>query len=412
MRQAVILGAGESSRFWPLNSQHKSLIKIMGKPLIFYLLKGLQESGIEEIIIVQSPKRDIEKELTPFNFSNLKFVIQEKPLGTGNALLKAEKLLKDDFLLMNAERLDARDYLKDILEKAERRNLVILAGPTKTPHLFGILKVKGDKVLDIIEKPKKEQAPSNLRNIGFYFLPIDFFDYLKRIPPHPYSLVQAIVLYAKEKEVKMAFTEKRPLFLKFPWDLFRYEEYLFDNFLEDKIGQDTEISKNAKIKGKVQIGRNVKIYRSEILGPCYIGDNTIVETNSLICKYSNLENNTYIGSFTQIKNCICQKNIKIHSGFFGYSIMAQNCEIGAGTVLSCMRFDKEPVKTTLKGERVSTGLRFFGAVLGENTKIGVNCSLMPGVMIGKDCIIGPHSFVKENIEDEKLFYTKFENFKK
>ncbi len=59
--QAVILAAGESSRFWPLKQRHKSLIKIMGRPLICYTIERLKKSAIKDIIIVQGPKKDIEE---------------------------------------------------------------------------------------------------------------------------------------------------------------------------------------------------------------------------------------------------------------------------------------------------------------------------------------------------------------
>jgi len=64
---AIILAAGKSARFWPLNARHKSLLKIMGKPLIWYTINALREIGIGDIIIIQGPSRDIEIELNPFN---------------------------------------------------------------------------------------------------------------------------------------------------------------------------------------------------------------------------------------------------------------------------------------------------------------------------------------------------------
>jgi bifunctional UDP-N-acetylglucosamine pyrophosphorylase/glucosamine-1-phosphate N-acetyltransferase len=94
--QAVVLAAGESSRFWPLNQNHKSLLKLMGKPLIWYTLKELEKSGINDIIVVQGPKKEIEKELA--GFPGLKFVTQPRPKGMGDALSKAKKLLKGRFL--------------------------------------------------------------------------------------------------------------------------------------------------------------------------------------------------------------------------------------------------------------------------------------------------------------------------
>ena len=76
--QAVILAAGESLRFWPLNQRHKSLLKIMGRPLIFYTIESLKKAGIKDIIIVQGPKKDIEEDLKNYDLGiDIKYVIQE-----------------------------------------------------------------------------------------------------------------------------------------------------------------------------------------------------------------------------------------------------------------------------------------------------------------------------------------------
>lgn len=412
MNQAVILAAGESSRFWPLNSQHKSLFKIMGRPLIFYLIDDLKKAGIKEIIIVQGQKKDVERELSPFPFKNLKYVLQEKPLGTGDALLKAEKFIKGKFLLINAERIDAKEYLKEIFAKAKKNEAVLLADKTKMPHLFGILKIKGDRILDIVEKPRPDQAPSNLRNIGFYLLSREIFSYLKKIPSNPYSLIEAIKLLAKEKKVKVVLTQRPPLFLKFPWDLFRVKEYLFQRFLKNKVGKNSQISKKAVIEGIVQIEENVKIEEATIKGPCFIGAQSFIKSNSIIREYSNLERDVLIGSFSEVKNSIFQEGVHIHSGYFGDSLFDKNCRFGAGTITANRRLDREIIKAKVKGEKISTGLEKLGAIVGENSRIGINCSIMPGVMIGKNCIIGPHSFIKENVGDGKIFYTKFESFEK
>ena len=67
--------------------------------------------------------------------------------------------------------------------------------------------------------------------------------------------------------------------------------------------------------------------------------------------------------------------------------------------------------STVKGEKIGTGLNSLGAIVGGNTKIGIHCSLMPGVLIGSNCIIGPNSVVSANVEDNTTFYTKFEGIK-
>ncbi len=73
-----------------------------------------------------------------------------------------------------------------------------------------------------------------------------------------------------------------------------------------------------------------------------------------------------------------------------------------------LRFDGKSICSKVKGELVDTQRQKFGAVFGKGVKTGVNVSIMPGVLIGQNSIIGPHSLVTENIKDNETFYTKFQ----
>ena len=151
--KAVVLAAGESSRFWPLNSGHKSLIKIMGKPLIWYTLEGLRKSKIKEIIIIQSPKRNVKKELDNYKLRlNIRYLTQQRPKGMGNALWQAKNLLKDNFFLLNGDVVGSQEIIKVIIEKFKKTKAkAILAGQkTKTPELFGMMKLKRNRILGIV----------------------------------------------------------------------------------------------------------------------------------------------------------------------------------------------------------------------------------------------------------------------
>src|SRR3989344_3649352 len=122
IHQAVILAAGESSRFWPLNQKHKSLIKIMGRPLIWYTIEELKRAGIRDIIIVQGPKKDIEKNLKTYKFKNLKirYVVQPRPKSTGDAIWQARNLIKGNFLVLWPHKIDLGDYLPSFLAKGKK----------------------------------------------------------------------------------------------------------------------------------------------------------------------------------------------------------------------------------------------------------------------------------------------------
>ena len=79
--QAVLLAAGESSRFWPLcEGYHKSLFRLMGKPLIQWTLEALERAGVKEAIIVQAPTRAVERALKDVELKlKVRYVVQERP---------------------------------------------------------------------------------------------------------------------------------------------------------------------------------------------------------------------------------------------------------------------------------------------------------------------------------------------
>jgi bifunctional UDP-N-acetylglucosamine pyrophosphorylase/glucosamine-1-phosphate N-acetyltransferase len=411
MYQAVILAAGESSRFWPLNKRHKSLFYLMGKPLIFYCLKGIEKiRKIKEVLIVQSPKRDVEECIKDFKFDfKIKFLIQKKPLGSGNALWQARKFLKDYFFVLNGDVLNSEEILKSILGKFEKERKPILAGQkTKTPWLFGMMELKKDRILKIIEKPKKGKEPSDIKVVGVYLLEPSFFKFYEKVKKHQYDFEDALSEYMKKNEVKMALLKKSeeetPAFLKYPWHLFNLRKYLFDNFLESKIEKSAKISKNVIIQGKVYIGKKTKIFEGAVIkGPCYIGENCIIGNNSLIREYTDLENNVLIGAFCEVARSIFQEGSTTHSGYFGDSIIGKNTKIGAGTITSNVRLDRGEIFSEVKGEKIKTGLKSFGTVIGENTLIGTKVNIMPGKFIGSNCQIYPNSLIKENIRDDTIF---------
>lgn len=421
MFQTVILAAGESSRFWPLNQRHKSLLRVMGRPLIWYTIASLKKAGIKNVIIVQGPKKDVEKELKNYNLGiGIKYVVQPEAKGMGNALWMAKNLLKGKILVLNAERVDIGDIIQSsklkIKNYSPKLKSILFGVETKTPEIFGIARLKKDRVLGIVEKPRKGKEPSNIRVMGIYVLEPGFFEIYKKVKKNMYDFEEALSEYMKKNYVKIMVLkglEKEPPSLKYPWDLFNFEKHLFDKYLKRKIENTAKISKGAVIKGDVCIGKNVRILENAVIkGPCYIGEDCIIGNNSLIRDYSNLENGGLIGAFAEIARCVFQENCHTHSGCFGDSIFGQSCRLGAGTVVANVRIDRGEVKSVVKGEKIGTGLNSLGVIMGENTKTGINCSLMPGVLIGSNVAVGPNSVVFKNIEDNATFYTEFKEVKK
>jgi len=414
--QAVILAAGESSRFWPLNQKHKSLLKIMGRPLIWHTIESLKKAGIKNIIIIQGSKRDVEGELKNYDLGiNIQYVVQPEPKGMGDAVFQAKDFLEEQFFVLNAERFDGGEYIKPVLgkHKSTGAKMVLLGEQTNNPKLYGILLIEGDKARGVTEKPEEGKEPSNIKVVGIYFLPKEFLDYYQRVPEHMYSFEDTLSLYMKEKDARWVMSKEITPSFKYPWHLFEVTKCLIDKCLEKKIAKSAQISKNVVIEGNVYIGENTKVFEGAVIkGPVYIGDNCVIGNNSLIREYTNLENNVLIGAFAEVTRSIFQEDVHTHSGYFGDSIFGKGCRLGADTITANVRIDRGEVKSVVKGEKIGTGLNSLGVIMGENSKTGINCSLMPGVLIGSNCNIGPNSVVFENIEDNTDFYTEFKGIKK
>jgi bifunctional UDP-N-acetylglucosamine pyrophosphorylase/glucosamine-1-phosphate N-acetyltransferase len=400
--QAVILAAGKSSRFWPLNKKHKSLFYLMGRPLISFTLENLKKAGIREVIIVQSQSKDIEKEMEKHKITSglkVNYVVQKLPRGTGDALKSASKHLKEKFLVINGD-----DYYgASDIKKCLTRSPSLLVKEVRAPSYFGVIKTEKNLVKDIIEKPKKPLA--GLINAGCYFLLKNILnEKLSKSPRGEYEITDYIKKLARK--TKFYFFKADIWFsLSFSWDLLRINEFLLKN-IETKIAG--RVGKNCYMRNQIFIGKGTVIKSGTYIeGPVYIGENCEIGPNCYIRPFTSIGKNCRIGQAVEIKNSIVSANSRLaHLSYVGDSIIGENCLLGAGTVIANLRFDEKNIHSMIKGKLIDTGKRKFGAALGNNVKIGVNCSIMPGVLVGQDSVIGPHSLVKENIADKTIFYSK------
>lgn len=393
VKQAVVLAAGESSRFWPLNYQNKSLLKIMGKPLIWHTINGLAKAGINDVIVVQDPKREIEENLEVCELKcGVRYVVQKEHGGMGDALMVARDLISGSFFVAAGHKVDAGDYVSGMSKKGSE--VVLLGVETDQPQYYGILKIAGDKVADLVEKPERGKEPSNLKVGAVYLLPSSFFEYHQRASQDHYSFEEALRFYIKEEKVGLIKANNDFSSLKYPWQLFSLTKYLFDKNLGGS---------------RVRVGKNTKIFEgASIKGPCYIGDDCVIGNNAVVRDYTDLEDRTIVGAQSEVARCLFQEGAHMHSGFLGDSILGKDCRVGAGTITGNLRLNRDEISSIVKGEKVMTGRKSLGAVVGRDTKIGINVSLMPGVLIGSRSVVGPASVVFENIEDDTTFYTRFE----
>ncbi len=175
--KAVMLAAGKSTRTYPLTlTKPKPLLKAVNICLIEHNLEQLLDL-VDEAIIIIGYKGDLIKSYLGDKFENIKltYVEQKQQLGTGHALMQAEKFVKGErFIVMMGDDL----YFRGDMRKCLRYDLSVMVKRVDNYQDFGVFRRKGERILDIVEKPK--HFISDLANTGFYVFDGKIFDILKK----------------------------------------------------------------------------------------------------------------------------------------------------------------------------------------------------------------------------------------
>jgi len=201
--KAVILAGGKGTRLKLLSKDKpKPLMEIKGRYIIEYNIELLRRHGIKDIIIPVGYKAEEFKKALGDGKKygvTITYVEEKNPLGTAGPLKLAKALLKEPFIVCNADELKDIDLADMIAFHASNKALATVALTTvKDPSAYGVALLNGNKIMTFIEKPNKDNAPSNLINAGLYILDPQVIDYI----PEGFAKIETDVfpkLAAEEK---------------------------------------------------------------------------------------------------------------------------------------------------------------------------------------------------------------------
>ena len=161
----------------------------------------------------------------------------------------------------------------------------------------------------------------------------------------------------------------------------------------DKIGENVWIAKSAKIAPTAYIN-----------GPAIIGKNAEIRHCAFIRGNAIIGENAVVGNSTELKNVILFNNVQVpHYNYVGDSILGYKSHMGAGSITSNVKSDKRLVVVKDKEENIETGIKKFGAMIGDNVEVGCGSILNPGSVIGKNTNIYPLSSVRGVIPSNSIY---------
>jgi NDP-sugar pyrophosphorylase family protein len=173
--KAIILAGGLGTRLRPLtDNTPKPLLPIRGIPIIEHAILNFKKHGIKDIILSIGYQAEKIKEYFGDGSKwgmKIDYCIEDQPLGTGGALKKASEGMAETFVAINGDNLADFDWTKAIdFHKQSGAQVTLQLFPVEDVTKFGIARLDGNKIVEFIEKPTVEQAPSNLNNAGGYIL--------------------------------------------------------------------------------------------------------------------------------------------------------------------------------------------------------------------------------------------------
>ena len=158
---------------------------------------------------------------------------------------------------------------------------------------------------------------------------------------------------------------------------------------------------------QVWVHKTAAVAPSAFLGaPCIIGPNTEVRHCAFIRGSALVGSGCVVGNSVELKNVILFDNVQVpHFNYVGDSILGYKSHMGAGAVTSNVKSDQTPVTVKNGDEQIPTGLKKFGAMLGDHVEVGCNSVLNPGTVVGRNSNIYPTSCVRGVVPEKSIWKT-------
>ncbi|MDD4567920.1 MAG: sugar phosphate nucleotidyltransferase, partial [Methanoculleus chikugoensis] len=312
--QAVILAAGEGSRLRPLTrSKPKAMLPVANRPIIEYVIDALLENGIRDIVVVVGyRKEEVIRHLNRLD-APIQVVVQERQLGTADALRAAESEIADDFLVLPGDNYINAGSIARI--KEERNAMLVAEHPN--PSNFGVVVIRNGIVREIVEKP--EDAPTFTVSTGIYSFTPDVFSYLQtnEIP----DALSAMIASGRRIRAIPADDWQDAVY---PWDLLKLNSRMLRGVRPGIAG---EVDASVIRRGTVRIGAGTTVGPNTVIyGPAVIGSNCNIGPNTVIMPDTSIGDRVVLEPFTYVADSLIMNDVTIgsHSRIVS-AVLSQGC---------------------------------------------------------------------------------------
>ena len=190
----------------------------------------------------------------------------------------------------------------------------------------------------------------------------------------------------------------------FPWEALPHIGEFILEFISGIQASDMAVDYYSPADGVLISRSAVTAPSASITGPCFIGAGTEVRHCAFIRGNAFIGSGAVVGNSTELKNVILFNGVQVpHYNYVGDSILGYKAHMGAGSITSNVKSDKLLVKVHAKDGDIETGLRKFGAMIGDQVEVGCGSVLNPGTVVGRNTNIYPLSSVRGVVAADSIY---------
>lgn len=435
MNKAVILAGGQGKRMKA--DIPKPMLEILDVPMLGWVTRACEDADVSDICVITGYKAEYIE-----HYLNGKYetALQSERLGTGHAVMQAEKFLKKDtsgntlVLCGDAPFMDA-ETIKDALElhNAHNNSVTVITAELENPYGYGrIIRSEKDGIAEIVEEKDATFAQKKIKEVNsgaYWFKTADLLEFLSQLAPQnaqgEYYLTDTIsIAISSGKRAGVYLTENTDVILgaNTRKDILNLRENARQKILEKHmdggvdfistdgviIGMDVEIEPATVIqpgtilKGRTKIGSHSKIGPNCLIDNTVIGQHcklnavqaydSVIEDNVKIGPFVHIRPNSHIksgvkiGDFVEVKNSVVGEQTSIaHLTYVGDSDVGKKVNFGCGTVT--VNYD---------------GISKERCVIGDSCFIGCNTNLIAPVKLGNGVYTAAGSTITKDVPDYAL----------
>ncbi|WP_255192393.1 sugar phosphate nucleotidyltransferase [Natronobeatus ordinarius] len=376
---AIVLAAGEGSRLRPLTRHRpKPMLPVATRPVLECVFDELLEAGITDLTVVVGYGRErVQSHFGPtYRNVPIRYVTQEKQLGSGHALLQAADAVDGPCLVVNGDQLVDRRIVSDVLAGHDGDATLGLIHRRDVSEYGGVLLDDDGTVDEIVERPRDDR--NYLLNAGVYALEPDVFETIRAAEPRAgeHSLTDGLsALLDSGATVTGVVSEGVWVDATYPWDLLALADAAFEHgFADTQVADSARVHETATLVEPVVVAEDCVVGPGAVVGPgTCLGENVTVGANAVV-EGSAVDADTRLGPTVSLRDCVTGRGVRI----------------GAGSTVVGGPGDVQIEGTVHRNRRL-------GAVLADRVTDEGGVTYAPGAVVGSSAVVHAGSTVRGTV---------------